>query len=79
MRLLQAAVITNQVSSYNTDTSILSVNFDYNADVELPTVAIQFTSSGSTSTSSYFFDTPTATSTLSSPDNKLLTTFITDS
>ena len=73
---MQAATITNQVSSYNTDTSTLTVNFDYTSTVELPTIALQFSPSGSTTSSSYFFDTPIVSSTLVSPSNKLLTTFI---
>ena len=73
---MQAATITNQVSSYNTDTSTLTVNFDYTSTVELPTIALQFSPSGSATSSSYFFDTPIVSSTLVSPSNKLLTTFI---
>ena len=74
-RLLAVTNVVDTSSSYNSATSTITVGFGYTADVSLTTVAVSFTSSMSNS-NSYFFNTPSTSATLTAPNNKLLTTFL---
>ena len=74
-RLLTVVNVVGTSSSYNNATNTLTVGFGYTADVSLTTVAVSFTSSMSNS-NSYFFNTPSTSVTLTTPNNKLLTTFL---
>jgi cysteine-rich repeat protein len=76
-RLLLVAEIGTRQAQYDPGSQILTVSFDFVADVTLPAVALQFGPSLSAASNSYFA-TPQATAVLDSPSNKLLTTFMTD-
>ena len=79
-RLLAASSIIEQTTVYDTQTHLLKIDFTYTTDVDLSTVSIHFVPSLTTGpTTKYFYLTPQARAILYLPDNKLLTTFASDS
>lgn len=80
-RFLQTSPIFNEQSSYDTVSQTLTLSFEYGADIDLTTQQVRLVSSQSTSSSSssYFYSSPTVSITLSPPDNRLQTTYTSDS
>jgi len=73
--MLSTSNIIDISSSYDSSSQILTVSFGYTQDITLSTVSVGFTQS---TTSSYFSSTPSTSTTLTTPNNKLLTTFLAD-
>lgn len=77
-RLLAASSQISSTSvSFSSQTNTLTVNFEYNSDIDLTSKMVSFVPSQDTTFGNkrYFFDSPPATLTLSPPTNLLLTTY----
>jgi hypothetical protein len=69
--------ISSTSASFSTQTNILTIDFEYNADIDLSSKMVRFVPSQDATSGNkrYFFDSPPATLSLSPPTNLLLTTY----
>lgn len=78
--MLQGSTWINIVAkslSYDTSANILTINFDYNAEIDLTNKYIQFSPSNDVSLkqNSYFYASPVSSVSLEQPYNNLMTKY----